>query len=131
MDDGNFLLELDKIGTVATEPAPRPAFWAPDPRVAAADGQGRSDGSQLQGSHEDDDEVPPAAFRRADGVAVHTRVDPFDEAGAELDADKELIPSSLAALVILLCMCVGASGAAVVFHDRVQHIVATWRMAAR
>jgi hypothetical protein len=55
----------------------------------------------------------------------------FDEADGDADADKELIPSSLAALVILLCMCVGASGAALVFHDRVQHIVATWRIAAR
>jgi hypothetical protein len=139
MDDGNFLLELDKIGTNPgpSQPAPRRPFWAPDPRVAAADGPGDGNGRggrkrvEPREPHEDDDEVPPAAFLRSETVPVHTRLDAFDEADADPNADKELVPSSLAALVILLCMCVGASGAALVFRDRVQHIVATWRMAAR
>ena len=111
MDDGNFLLELDKI---ASDPAPGDSpqsrgFWAAG---NSADGE------------DDLGEVPD--FDAASHAARLARE--ADEPGT---ADAERVPNYLAALVILLCTCVGAGGAVVALHDRVQQIVAAWTIAAR
>jgi hypothetical protein len=114
MDDGNFLLELDKIGT---GPAPgqtpqRRGFWAAENSSGADDDLG---------------DVPNFDAAETPGQIARDA----DEPGRDIDADSETVPNYLAALVILLCTCVGASGAVLALHDRVQQIVAAWTIAAR
>jgi hypothetical protein len=114
MDDGNFLLELDKI---ASGPAPgespqRRGFWAAGNSAAGEDDLG---------------DVP-----NFDAASLAARIArETDEPDTDIDADAETVPNYLAALVILLCTCVGAGGAVVALHDRVQQIVAAWTIAAR
>jgi len=111
MDDGNFLLELDKIGSgpAPSESPQRRGFWAA--------------GNSTSG--EDDLGDVPNFDAASHAARVASEADEPD-----IDADAETIPNYLAALVILLCTCVGAGGAVVVLHDRVQQIVAAWTIAA-
>jgi hypothetical protein len=139
LDDGDFLLELDKIGTVPTRVEPeRPGFWAPHPQAGRGHGPAttsrtiREDSRNApdgQSAHEDDDEVPAGAFEPSEVVPAAAAY--AATGAAETDADPQRVPNYLAALVILLCMGVGASGAALAFHNRVQRIVAAWTLAAR
>jgi hypothetical protein len=114
MDDGNFLQELDKIGTgpAPMEAPQRRGFWAAQERASA------------------DDDLVDMADLPAPSNAERVLFD-ADEASEEGDVDAETVPTYLAALVILLCTCVGAGGAVVALHDRVQQIVAAWTFAAR
>jgi hypothetical protein len=114
MDDGNFLLELDKIGSGPSPSATpqRRGFWAAGNSASGEDDLG---------------DVP-----NFDAASQAARIaSQANEPDTDTDADAETVPTYLAALVILLCTCVGAGGAVVALHDRVQQIVAAWTIAAR
>jgi hypothetical protein len=138
MDDEDFLVELEKIETGIPTPQPvsRPPFWEAQERARTSF---QTDALAIEVpdevSIEPQAEVStervkdlPAAFQWPQPAAP---VWMPPQAAVAAPRVERSVPRRLAALVILLGVCLGATGAAFVFHGRVEQIVETWTAAGR
>jgi len=68
----------------------------------------------------------PATRVHADSPERPAHVDEIGDRDAASAAEPTHVPLLVAALMVVLCLGVGAGSAALVFHDRVAQIVVTW-----
>jgi hypothetical protein len=68
----------------------------------------------------------PAARVQSDSSARSEHVDGTGESDAALTPESRRVSLSVAALMVVLCLGVGAGSAALVFHDRVAQIAVSW-----
>ena len=129
LDDGAFLEELEKLetGTPRPQPVSRPAFWGgatntPSPHRSVAEPLPAEPVEKVVG---DSFVWPEPALEETTAHRVHYR-------NGELIGHPGVTPSlKIAALIVVVGMIAGATGAVWLFEDRVEQIVTAWTVAPR